>query len=58
MRRYITVTYAPQTQCKGGICMKKPYYEPEMEIEKFTFTDVVTSSTTIGWDDGDEEIEF
>jgi hypothetical protein len=38
--------------------MKKPYYEPEMEIEKFTFTDVVTSSTTIGWDDGDEEIEF
>ncbi len=39
--------------------MKKPYYEPEMEIEKFTFTDVVTSSTTIpGWGEGDEEIEF
>ena len=37
--------------------MKKKYIPPEYEIEKFTIIDIVTSSTE-GWEEGDEEIEF
>lgn len=38
--------------------MKKKYIPPEYEIEKFTVNDVVTSSTSEGWEEGDDEIEF
>ena len=32
--------------------MKKIYVAPEAEIEKFTFTDIVTTSVTGGINDG------
>ena len=38
--------------------MKKEYMTPEVELQKFTCTDSVITTSDGGIDDGDVEIEF